>query len=219
MAELNLLDQYPRSKRPIDERASRVTDADRAIARQFGRDYFDGDRIHGYGGYHYHPRFWQPTVRRFHDHYGLKPRDRVLDVGCAKGFMLHDFKELIPGLTVAGIDISEYAIANAKEEVKPSLRVGDAKKLPYDDRSFDLVIAINTIHNLELLECKQALREIQRVTRRHAFVVVDAWRNDEERDRLQRWVVTCRTAMHVEDWRRLFDEVGYKGDYYWFIAE
>jgi len=219
MAEINLLDQYPRSKRPIDERASRVTDADRAIARQFGRDYFDGDRIHGYGGYHYHPRFWQPTVRRFHDHYGLKPRDRVLDVGCAKGFMLHDFKELIPGLTVAGIDISEYAIANAKEEVKPSLRVGDAKKLPYDDRSFDLVIAINTIHNLELLECKQALREIQRVTRRHAFVVVDAWRNEEERDRLQRWVVTCRTAMHVEEWRRLFDEVGYEGDYYWFIAE
>ncbi|HMF12168.1 MAG TPA: class I SAM-dependent methyltransferase, partial [Gemmataceae bacterium] len=145
MAELNLLDQYPRSKRPIDERASRVTDADRAIARQFGRDYFDGDRIHGYGGYHYHPRFWQATVRRFRDHYGLKPGDCVLDVGCAKGFMLHDFKELIPGLTIAGIDISEYAIAHAKEEVKPFLRVGNAKELPYDDRSFDLVVAINTI--------------------------------------------------------------------------
>jgi ubiquinone/menaquinone biosynthesis C-methylase UbiE len=219
MAEINLLDQYPRSKRPIAERASRVTDADRAIARQFGRDYFDGDRIHGYGGYHYHPRFWQSTVRRFRDHYGLKPGDRVLDLGCAKGFMLHDLKELIPGLTVAGLDISEYAIANAKEEVKQYLRVGNAKELPYDDRSFDLVIAINTIHNLDLPECKQALREIQRVTRRHAFVVVDAWRNEEERERLQRWVVTCRTAMHVEDWKLLFGEVCYKGDYYWFIAE
>ena len=82
MAEINLMDHYPRSKRPIDERASRVTDADRAIARQFGKDYFDGDRIHGYGGYHYHPRFWQATVRRFRDHYGLKPGDRVVDVGC-----------------------------------------------------------------------------------------------------------------------------------------
>jgi SAM-dependent methyltransferase len=219
MAEINLLDQYPSTKRPIDERASRVTDADRAIARQFGKDYFDGDRIHGYGGYHYHPRFWQATVRRFRDHYGLKPGDRVLDVGCAKGFMLSDFKELMPGLTVAGLDVSEYAIANAKDEVKTFLRVGNAKELPYDDRSFDLVIAINTIHNLDLPECKQALREIQRVTRRHAFVVVDAWRNEEERERLQRWVVTCRTAMHVEDWKRLFHEVGYKGDYYWFIAE
>jgi SAM-dependent methyltransferase len=219
MAEINLMDLYPRSKRPIDERANRVTHADRAIARQFGKDYFDGDRIHGYGGYQYHPRFWQATVRQFRDHYGLKPGDRVLDVGCAKGFMLHDFKELIPGLTVAGLDISEYGIANAKAEVKPFLRVGDAKDLPYDDRSFDLVVAINTIHNLDMPECKQALREIQRVTRRHAFVVVDAWRNEEERERLQRWVVTCKTAMHVEDWKRLFDEVGYRGDYYWFIAE
>ena len=219
MAEINLMDHYPRSKRPIDERASRVTDADRAIARQFGKDYFDGDRIHGYGGYHYHPRFWQATVRRFRDHYGLKPGDRVLDVGCAKGFMLHDFKELIPGLNVAGIDISEYAIAQANEEVKPFLGVGNAKELPYDSRSFDLVIAINTIHNLDLPDCKQALREIQRVTRRHAFVVVDAWRNEDERECLQRWVVTCKTAMHVEDWKRTFDEVGYNGDYYWFIAE
>ena len=219
MAEINLMDQYPRSKRPIDERASRVTDADRAIARQFGRDYFDGGRIHGYGGYHYHPRFWQATVRRFRDHYGIKPGDRVLDVGCAKGFMLHDFRELIPGLTVAGLDISEYAIANAKEEVRPYLRIGNAKELPYDDRSFDLVIAINTVHNLDLPECRQALREIQRVTRRHAYIVVDAWRNEEERERLHRWVVTCKTAMHVEDWKRLFDEAGYKGDYYWFIAE
>jgi SAM-dependent methyltransferase len=219
MAEINLMDHYPRSKRPIDERASRVTDADRAIARQFGKDYFDGDRIHGYGGYHYHPRFWQATVRRFRDHYGLKPGDRVLDVGCAKGFMLHDFKELIPGLTIAGIDISEYAIAHAKEEIKPFLRVGNAKELPYDDRSFDLVVAINTIHNLDLPECKQALREIQRVTRRHAFIMVDAWRDEEERERLQRWVVTCRTAMHVLDWKRVFAEVGYVGDYYWFIAE
>jgi SAM-dependent methyltransferase len=219
MGEINLMDQYPRSKRPIDERGNRVTDADRAIARQFGKDYFDGDRIHGYGGYNYHPRFWQPTVRRFRDHYGLKPGDRVVDVGCAKGFMLHDFKEMMPSLTIAGLDISEYAINNAKAEVKPFLCVGNAKELPYDDRSFDLVIAINTIHNLELSECKQSLREIQRVTRRHAFIVVDAWRNEEERERLQRWVVTCKTAMHVEDWKRTFDEVGYKGDYHWFIAE
>jgi SAM-dependent methyltransferase len=219
MAEINLMDQYPKSKKPIDARGSLVTDADRAIACQFGKDYFDGDRIHGYGGYRYHPRFWQATVRRFRDHYGLRGGDSVLDVGCAKGFMLHDFKELLPGLTVAGLDISQYAIDNAQESVKPFLRVGNARELPYDDRSFDLVISINTIHNLPLEECKQALREIQRVSRRHAFIVVDAWRNEEERERLERWVVTCKTAMHTMDWQRLFAEVGYRGDYYWFIAE
>src|ERR1700753_1276314 len=119
MSEINLMDQYPQTKRNYDARAQGVTDAVRTIARQFGRDYFDGNRMYGYGGYHYHPRFWQATVHRFRDHYRLKNGDSWLDVGCGKGFMLHDFKELLPGLDIAGIDISSYAIDNAKETVKP----------------------------------------------------------------------------------------------------
>ena len=219
MAEINLMDQYPRSKRPIEERGQHVTDEDRAISRRFGFDYFDGDRRHGYGGYSYHPRFWQPTVRRFRDHYGLPDDARLLDVGCAKGFMLHDFQELMPRATIAGIDISEYALAHAMPSVRPSLARANARDLPFADRSFDLVTAINAAHNLPLEECKQALREVQRVSRGHAFVVLDAWRTDAEREKLFKWVVTCRTAMHVDDWKALLAGVGYTGDYYWFIAE
>lgn len=217
--EVNLLKYYPRSKRPIDERARLVTDTHREIARRFGREYFDGDRLHGYGGYCYHERFWKATVKHFRDYYELADNASVLDVGCAKGFMLHDFKELMPDLNIAGIDISEYAIENAIETVRPFLRVGDAKNLPYDAKSFDLVISINTIHNLPLEECKQALSEIQRVSRAHAFITVDAWRTEEERERFLKWNLTARTYMHVEGWKKLFFEVGYTGDYYWFIAE
>jgi ubiquinone/menaquinone biosynthesis C-methylase UbiE len=219
MAEINLLDRYPRSSRPIDERGKLITEEHREIARQFGQEYFDGDRLYGYGGYNYHPRFWQETVKRFRDHYKLADDAGVLDVGCAKGFMLHDFKQLIPGLNIAGIDISQYGIDHAIETVKPYLRVGNAKELPYEDNSFDLVICINTVHNLPLEECKQALREIQRVTRKDAFVTMDAWHNEAERERMMKWNLTALTYMHVNDWVKLFDEVGYKGDYYWFIAE
>lgn len=217
--EINLLDRYPRSKRPIDERAQLITDANREIARQFGKEFFDGDRLYGYGGYNYHERFWKDTVRRFRDYYRLSEDASVLDVGCAKGFMLYDFKELMPRLNIAGIDISGYAIDNAIDRVKPFLQVGNAKALPYEDDSFDLVVSITTIHNLPLLECKQALREIQRVSRAHAFITVDAWRTEEERERLLKWNLTALTYMHVDDWRKLFGEVGYTGDYYWFIAE
>jgi ubiquinone/menaquinone biosynthesis C-methylase UbiE len=142
----------------------------------------------------------------------------VLDVGCAKGFMLHDYKEMAPASIVAGIDISGYAIGNAIESVRPFLAVGNARDLPYPDRSFDLVTAINTVHNLPLGDCKQALGEIQRVSRGRAFVVVDAWTNDEQRERMSEWVITAKTVMHVDDWKSLFDEVGYTGDYYWFIV-
>lgn len=219
MGEVNLLDQYPRSQRSFDDRAQQVTDEIRKVSRQFGKEYFDGSRLYGYGGYNYHPRFWQATVKRMRDYYRLSPEASILDVGCAKGFMLHDWQELLPAATLAGIDVSEYALANSLKSVQPFLRLGNARKLPFPDRSFDLVLAINTVHNLPLEECKQALREIARVSRKHAFVVVDAWRTPEEKMRLEKWVLTCQTAMHVQDWKRLFEEVGYRGDYYWFIAE
>lgn len=217
--EINLLDLYPRSKRPIEERARQVMEEHRRVARQFGKEYFDGDRLYGYGGYSYHPRFWQATVKRFRDYYQLAENAMVLDVGCAKGYMLHDFKELMPNLTVAGVDLSEYAIKNAIHTVKPFLQVGNAKSLPYKDSSFDLVISINTIHNLPLEECKQALQEIKRVSRRDAFVTMDAWRTEKEHRQLLKWNLTALTYMHVEDWKKLFSQVGYSGDYYWFIAE
>ncbi len=209
--EINLLDRYPRSKRPIEERAA-VTDEQRAHARKFGKDFFDGDRLYGYGGYNYHPRFWQETVKRFRDHYGLAANASILDVGCGKGFMLHDFKELMPDATVAGIDISEYAIANAMDSMKPFVKVGNAKQLPFADNSFDLVISINTVHNLPVEECKLALQEIQRVTRAHAFVTMDAWRNDKEKESMLKWNLTALTYMHVDDWKKLFREIGYEVD-------
>lgn len=219
MPEINLLDRYPRSKRAIEERARLITDEQRTVARQFGKEFFDGDRLSGYGGYNYNPRFWVGTVKRFQEYYQLSKNASILDVGCAKGFMLHDFKQILSDSTVAGIDISQYAIENAIEDMKPFVQVGNANKLPYPDNSFDLVISINTIHNLKLEECKKSLQEIERVSRLHSFIIVDAWRNSEEKERMLKWNLTAQTYMHVDDWKRVFEEVGYTGDYYWFIAE
>lgn len=215
--EIDLLVNYPKAKRNLDERAVGKTDDDRAVARKFGKEFFDGERRHGYGGFRYVPRFWQPVVPTFRDHWGLTDRSSVLDVGCAKGFMLHDLAELIPGITVKGIDVSEYAIENAIEDMRSHVKVADARQLPFDDKSFDVVVSINTIHNLEREDCGQALREIERVSRGKSFVTVDAYRNEEERQRMYAWNLTAKTILSVDDWVRFFDEVGYTGDYYWFI--
>jgi len=217
MPEINLLENYPRTKRNLEERQDEKTPEIQRIARQFGQEFFDGDRKYGYGGFSYQSRFWQPVVPIFEKHYRLTAQSNILDVGCAKGFMLYDFVQLIPGIKVAGIDISEYAIVNATEDMKPFVKVANAKKLPFADKSFDLVISVNTIHNLPLEECKQALQEIQRVTRKHAFITVDAYRNDEEKQKMDMWNLTARTYMHVDEWKALFKAVGYTGDYFWFI--
>jgi SAM-dependent methyltransferase len=215
--EIDLLADYPRTKRNLDERAQQKTEEDRAIARQFGKEFFDGDRRHGYGGFNYMPRFWQPVIPAFRKHFGLDANSSVLDVGCAKGFMLHDMAELIPGITVRGVDVSSYAIDHAIEDMKPFVSVADAKKLPFPDKSFDVVISINTVHNLDREECGQSLREIQRVARKGAFITVDAYHDEEERKRMYDWNLTGRTIMHVDEWRQFFAENGYAGDYYWFI--
>jgi len=217
MAEIDMLANYPKTKRNLDERAAEKTEADRAIGRKFDFDYFDGERKYGYGGFNYQPRWWQPVVPAFQQKYNLTADSKILDVGCAKGFMLHDFRELIPGITVAGLDISEYAIEHAMEDVKPFLQVGTADKLPYPDNSFDLVISINTTHNLPIERCKQALKEIMRVTKKDAFVTMDAYHTDEEKRRMDMWNLTALTYMSVKEWEELFKEIGYTGDYFWFI--
>jgi SAM-dependent methyltransferase len=215
--EIDLLVNYPRTTRDVKQRGAEKTEEDRAIARRFGKEFFDGERRHGYGGFSYHPRFWQPVVPTFQTFYGLTAASSLLDVGCGKGFMLHDFAESIPGIAVQGIDISEYAIDNAMPSVRPLVQVADARALPFADDSFDLVVSINTIHNLERPELIQALREIQRVSRQHAFITVDAYRNDEEKAAMFAWNLTARTILSVSEWVALFAEAGYTGDYYWFV--
>ncbi|AVT82831.1 class I SAM-dependent methyltransferase [Rhodopseudomonas palustris] len=215
--EIDLLVNYPRTKRNVDERGQTKSEEDRAIARRFGKEFFDGDRRHGYGGFNYMPRFWQPVIPTFQQHFGLSASSSVLDVGCAKGFMLHDMAELIPGITVKGVDVSDYAIEHAIDDMKPHLSVASATKLPFADKSFDVVISINTVHNLVRDDCATALREIERVARKGAFITVDAYRDDEEKRRMMAWNLTAQTIMHVDEWKAFFAEIGYTGDYYWFI--
>jgi len=215
--EIDLLKNYPKTKRDLKKRGEEKSEEDRRIARKFGKDFFDGDRKHGYGGFRYLPKFWQPVIPTFQQHFGLTADSSVLDVGCAKGFMMYDMIKLIPGIRVNGIDISEYAIENAISQMKPLVQVANAKELPYDDNSFDVVISINTVHNLVKEECAQALKEIERVSRGASFITVDAYNNEKEKEAMLSWNLTGKTIMHVDEWKNFFSEVGYTGDFYWFI--
>lgn len=215
--EVDLLRSYPRTKRNIEERIKTKSEKSREIARKFGEEFFDGDREHGYGGFAYNPKFWTGVVSDLIDEYHLNNQSSVLDVGCAKGFLLHDLKIALPGIKVKGIDVSDYAIMNSIDTVKTDLLVASADNLPFADNSFDLVLSINTIHNLDRSNCSDALKEINRVTKRYSFITVDAYRNEEERIRMEAWNLTAKTMMSCNEWISFFKEVKYTGDYYWFI--
>ena len=208
---------YPKSKRDVSKRSTAKTKEHRSIARQFGKEFFDGSRDTGYGGFNYDERFWQPVIPDFQNHFGLTGKSSVLDVGCAKGFMLVDFLKCIPGISVKGVDISEYAINDGHPDVKKHLKVASCDDLPFGDNSFDVTFSITTIHNMDLDGCIASLQEIQRVSRLGSFITVDAYRNDFEKERMEAWNLTANTILHVDAWRELFDEAGYTGDYFWFI--
>ena len=213
--EIDLLSKYPKQKRDVLKRGEAKTLEQQELARKFNKDFFDGDRNNGYGGYYYNERFWINVVPDFIKFYNLKDGDKILDIGCGKGFMLYDFKKANSNFEVQGIDISEYAIKNAKPEVKDYLKIGDAKTLEYPDKYFDLAISITTVHNLELEDCKQGLREIERVSK-NKFITVDAYSNEKEKELMYAWNLTAKTILHTEEWKKLFMESGYTGDFYWF---
>ncbi len=214
---INLLKNYPRSKRNLKKRFEEKNSKVRSVARKFGKDFFDGDRKFGYGGFEYNDKFWKIVVKDFKRYWKLNKKCSVLDIGCAKGFMLYDLKKEIPGIRVRGVDISKYAIKNAKREIKKYLKVANAKKLPFPNKSFDIVIAINTIHNLNKKDCAKSIKEINRVCRGKSFITVDAYRNFREKKRMYEWNLTAKTIMSVRQWKKFFNQNSYKGDYYWFI--
>jgi ubiquinone/menaquinone biosynthesis C-methylase UbiE len=218
MREVNLLAKLPKTQRNIQKRKEAQTPENIAIARQYGELYFDGPREVGYGGYRYDGR-WIPVAEDIVRHFGLKPGDRVLDVGCAKGFLVKDLMKVCPGLEAFGIDISEYALMHCEPEVVGRLHLGSAEKLPFPDRSFNAVISINTIHNLERADAVRAVREIERLAPGRGFIQVDSYRTPEERELFLSWVLTAKFHDYPEGWLKLFEEAGYTGDYYWTILE
>jgi ubiquinone/menaquinone biosynthesis C-methylase UbiE len=183
-----------------------------AIAKKWGFDYWDGARQYGYGGMRYDGR-WRKIAEDMARHYGLKPGMRILDIGCGKAFLLYEFTQVVPGIEVAGLDISEYGIANAKKEVRPFLKVGNCAKLPWPDRHFDFVYSITTFHNLYNYELFAALKEMERVRNGAAWLCVESYRNEREKANLLYWQLTCETFYTPAEWTWFFDQAGYAGDY------
>jgi len=212
----------PLHKKTQRDYVARVTEFPKAeaakLAKQFAKDYWDGDRKVGYGGMRYDGR-WRVVAENMAKHYNLKAGDRILDIGCGKAFLLYEFTQVVPGIEIAGLDISEYAIENAKEETRPFLTAGHANKLPYDDDAFDFVLSINTLHNLHCYDLDAALREMNRVAKKDKYLVVESYRNEEEKANLLYWQLTCESFCTPEEWEWWFKQTGYDGDHSFIYFE
>lgn len=211
----------PVSYKPKEEILARGASKTQEIvseSKKYGYNYFDGSRSYGYGGYKYDGR-WRAVARKMIDHYGLKPGMKVLDIGCAKGFLVKDFMIECPGLEAFGLDISDYALKHCEKEVVGRLGQGTAEVLNYPDDSFDFVVSLNTLHNLDRVCVVDALREISRVSKGNSFVQVDAYYTPEDKKLFEAWVLTANYHDYPEGWFEVFKDAGYKGDYDWTVLK
>ena len=189
------------------------------IAKQYGKDYWDGNRRYGYGGYKYMPGRWKPVAEKLIKIYNLNSESKVLDIGCGKGYLLYEMKLLIPNLGITGIDSSDYGLENAKDEIKLFIYKHNAEdKLPYEDKEFDLVISLGTFHNLRLPELKKALGEMERVGKQ-GYLMLESYRNEKELFNLQCWALTAESFFDKDEWIWLYNNFGYRGDYEFIYFE
>lgn len=210
---------HVKSRRDYLDRVNNFNKGDCAlVAKRFGKEYWDGERHHGYGGYSYDGR-WRNIATAMADYYKIRPGDKILDVGCGKGFLLYEFTQVVPGIEISGLDISEYAVENSKSEVKKHLTIGNAKKLPYESKYFDLVLSNMTLHNLKIFDLFDSVREISRVMKDKAWIGLESYRNEHEKTNLLYWQLTCEAFYSPEEWLWIYQQCGYSGDYEFLTFE
>jgi SAM-dependent methyltransferase len=188
-------------------------------AKEYEFDYWDGDRRYGYGGYRFIEGRWKPVAEALIIEYNLTNDSKILDVGCGKGFLLYEIKNILPDIKIVGFDISKHALENAHPDIKSVLTLHRAQDpYPFRDKEFDLVISITTLHNLRLPDLEKSIKEIERVGKQ-AYIMLESYRNELEQFNLQCWALTCESFFDNDEWIWLYDHFGYMGDYEFIYFE
>ncbi len=189
------------------------------LAKKYSKEYWDGNRKTGYGGYKYINGYWDPIVNKLIKYYKLSNSSKILDVGCGKGFLLNDLKKKLPEIEVHGIEISKYAIKNSPSLVRRKIRnIKAQSKYPFKKNYFDLVVSFGCAHNLEIYDLKKYFSEITRVGKKQ-FIMTESYRNNKELFNLQCWALTCESFFSPKEWKWIFKTFGYNGDYEFIYFE
>ena len=218
MREYDALTGYPEPQNPRVVHPNIRTIHNRIVASARGKEFYDGERNDGYGGFNYDGR-WVPIAKNILEQYSLNDRSAILHIGSDKGFLLHDFLQLCPEIKVRGTEISDYAIDTTMPLVKSFIEKAPFTEFPFADGEFDFVIAIGAVYSLNLPDAIKCLREIQRVGKGKSFITLGAFETEDDLRLFRYWTLLGSTILSKEDWVEVLNHVGYTGDYKFNTAQ
>ena len=206
---------YPKNKNKfkIINSRKKVSKKIKKKLMKFNKEYFDGKREEGYGGYYYNSKYFRKIAKKIIKHYRLNNKSKILDIGCAKGFLMHEFRFFLPKAEILGIDISRYCKLKALSREKKYIKIGTCEKLPYKTKYFDFVISISTIHNLSEKKIPKAIKELERVKKKDSFIRVKGHNNIREKKLIDEWNLVAKSNLSIKQWLRIFKKYNYTGDY------
>lgn len=218
MSLVNFVTPYHIStKREYHHRASDDKDTLSNIAKKFDEAYWDGPRKYGYGGYHNDGR-WHVFADKLIKKYGLGEDKSVFEIGCGKGFLISALRKKTKSQRIFGLDISEYAIGCMSKDEQEKVVCCDVAQFEWQNKKFDLILAINTLHNLPLPSLWKTLEMIASCSS-HQYICVESYRTEREKWNLMRWQLTCESYFSPKEWLWLFEKTGYQGDYEFIYFE
>jgi len=211
MREFDLLNNYPVIKKRYVSKNSR-TIKNRIVASYRGKKFYDGKREDGYGGFKYDSR-WKAVAKKIFDVYRLKDNAKILQIGCDKGFLLQDIKEIFPKAKVRGIEVSDYAIQSADKKIKKFIKKGLFYDLPFKKNEFDFVIAIGPVYSLNLANAIKCLKEIKRVGKDKSFITLGSYESERDFRLFRYWTLLGSTILKKREWIEVLKHTKYNGDY------
>jgi len=211
MKEFNLLSDYPVLKKRYVSKNSR-TIKNRIIASYRGKSFYDGKRDDGYGGFKYDGR-WKIVAKKIFDIYRLKDNAKILQIGCDKGFLLQDIKEIFPKSKVRGIEVSDYAIKKTNKKISKFVKKNQFYDLPFKKNEFDFVIAIGPVYSLNLNHAIKCLKEIKRVGKGKSFITLGSYETEKDFKLFKYWTLLGSTILKKKEWIEVLKHTKYSGDY------
>ena len=191
----------------------KVSKKKRIELQKFGKEYFDGERINGYGGYHYNKKYFRKITKEMIKHYKLNNNSKILDIGCAKGFMMSEFRHFLPKAEIWGIDISKYCKIKAMPTEKKFIKIRSCHNLPFENNYFDFIVSISTIHNLNQKKIPLAIKELERVKNGKSFIRVKGYKSLKEKKFIDQWNLVAKSNLSIKKWLKMFKKYNYSGDY------